>query len=178
MFFRGLPSVHACLNEECTERRVWVDGKTVLGRFYTEPWTNCKCGARVFEIFTHRDCGTSFMRAFGIGRRADFLWNEQGGTLSQFGALCTRSTSCSKTHTRIRFAAWSRSGSILRLDVCRRCSRPKRADSDWCTGPRNRTGMRGCPHSLIAQSARAERTLAALSRSWTWLRRANSRLRT
>jgi hypothetical protein len=86
MFFRGLPSVHACLNEECTERRDSVDGKTVLGRFYTEPRTNCKCGARVFEIFTHRDCGTSFMRAFGVGRRADFMWNEPGGTLSQFGA--------------------------------------------------------------------------------------------
>ena len=86
MFFRGLPSVHACLNEECTERRHSVKGKTVLGRFYTEPRTNCKCAARVFEIFTHRDCGTSFMRAFGVGRRADFLWNEHGGTLSQFGA--------------------------------------------------------------------------------------------
>ena len=57
-----------------------------MGRFYTEPRTICKCGARVFETFTHRDCGTAFMRAFGIGRRADFLWNEHGGTLSQFGA--------------------------------------------------------------------------------------------
>jgi hypothetical protein len=86
MFFRGLPSVHACLNEECTQRRYSADGKSVLGRFYTEPRTNCQCGGRVFEIFTHRDCGTSFMRAFGVGRRADFLWNEHGGTLSQFGA--------------------------------------------------------------------------------------------
>ena len=86
MFFRGLPSVHACLNEECTERRYSAEGKSVLGRFYTEPRTHCQCGGRVFEIFTHRDCGTSFMRAFGVGRRADFLWNEHGGTLSQFGA--------------------------------------------------------------------------------------------
>ncbi len=86
MFFRGLPSVHACLNEECTERRFAAEGKTILGRFYTEPRTHCKCGARVFEIFTHRDCGASFMRAFGVGRRADFLWNEHGGTLLQFGA--------------------------------------------------------------------------------------------
>jgi len=86
MFFRGLPSVHACLNEECTERRFPVEGKAILGRFYTEPLTHCKCRARVFEIFTHRDCGASFMRAFGVGRRADFLWNEHGGILSQFGA--------------------------------------------------------------------------------------------
>jgi ATP-dependent helicase YprA (DUF1998 family) len=86
MFFRGLPSVHACLNEACTERRITEEARSILGRFYTEPRTHCKCGARVFEIFTHRDCGTSFIRAFGVGRRADFLWNEQGGTLSQFGA--------------------------------------------------------------------------------------------
>ncbi len=86
MFFRGLPSVHACLNEECTERRLPVEGKAVLGRFYTEPRTHCKCVARVFEIFTHRDCGASFMRAYGVGRQADFLWNEHGGTVSQFGA--------------------------------------------------------------------------------------------
>jgi len=86
MFFRGLPSVHACVNEECTDRRFAVEGKAILGRFYTEPRTHCKCGARVFEIFTHRDCGACFMRAFGVGRRADFLWNEHGGTLSQFGA--------------------------------------------------------------------------------------------
>jgi hypothetical protein len=86
MFFRGLPSVHACLNEECKERRFQAEGNTILGRFYTEPRTHCKCGARVFEIFTHRDCGASFVRAFGVGRRADFLWNEHGGTLSQFGA--------------------------------------------------------------------------------------------
>jgi hypothetical protein len=26
------------------------------------------------------------MRAFGVGRRAEFLWNEHGGTVSQFGA--------------------------------------------------------------------------------------------
>jgi hypothetical protein len=86
MFFRGLPSVHACLNEACTERRFTEGAKSILGRFYTEHRTHCKCGARVFEIFTHRDCGVAFMRAFGVGRRADFLWNEHGGTLSQFGA--------------------------------------------------------------------------------------------
>jgi hypothetical protein len=86
MFFRGLPSLHACQNEGCMERRFRVEGKAILGRFYTEPRTHCKCGARVFEIFTHRDCGASFIRAFGVGRIADFLWNEHGGTLSQFGA--------------------------------------------------------------------------------------------
>jgi hypothetical protein len=65
------PSVHACLNEVCPERRFTEEAKSILGRFYTEPRTHCKCGARVFEIFTHRDCGAAFMRAFGVGRRAD-----------------------------------------------------------------------------------------------------------
>src|SRR5690349_19488967 len=34
---------------------------------------------------THRDCGVSFVRAFGAERTAEFLWNEAGGKLSEFG---------------------------------------------------------------------------------------------
>ncbi|MBS1853929.1 MAG: DEAD/DEAH box helicase [Acidobacteria bacterium] len=85
MLFRGLPSVHACINPQCTERRVEPGKKTLLGRLYTEPRTHCVCGARVYEIYTHRDCGVAFLRAFGFGRDTAFLWNERGGKMTEFG---------------------------------------------------------------------------------------------
>ena len=85
MLFRGLPSVHACVNPSCPYRRHLPGDSLLLGRFYTEPRTHCSCGSRVYEIYTHRDCGVSFVRAFGIERSAEFLWNEAGGKLSEFG---------------------------------------------------------------------------------------------
>ena len=85
MLFRGLPSVHACINVGCTERRVNPGNRAVLGKLYTEPRTHCGCGARVYEIYTHRDCGVCFIRSFGYGREASFLWNERGGKLAEFG---------------------------------------------------------------------------------------------
>jgi len=85
MLFRGLPSLHACLNSACSERRFEPGKDALLGRLYTEPRTHCACGSRVFEIYTHRDCGAAFLRAFGTSKDADFLWNERGGKLSEFG---------------------------------------------------------------------------------------------
>jgi len=85
MLFRGLPSIHACINAGCTERPVHPRQKALLGKLYTEPRTHCGCGARVYEIYTHRDCGVAFIRAFGDGREASFLWNERGGKLTEFG---------------------------------------------------------------------------------------------
>ncbi len=85
MLFRGLPSLHACLNSACVERRFDPGSNALLGRLYTEPRTQCGCGSRVFEIYTHRDCGAAFLRGFGSGKDAKFLWNERGGTLSEFG---------------------------------------------------------------------------------------------
>jgi hypothetical protein len=85
MLFRGLPSLHACLNSACSERRFESGKDALLGRLYTEPRTHCACGSRVFEIYTHRDCGAAFLRAFGTSKDAEFLWNERGGKLSEFG---------------------------------------------------------------------------------------------
>jgi hypothetical protein len=83
--FRGLPSIHACLNPKCTSRRHRPAKEMLLGRLFTEPHTKCSCGCRVFEVLTHRDCGAAYLRAFGTGENADFLWHEQGGTLTNFG---------------------------------------------------------------------------------------------
>jgi ATP-dependent helicase YprA (DUF1998 family) len=84
LLFRGLPPLFACINSSCSERR-HPSEDTLLGRLYTEPRTQCDCGGRVFEILTHRDCGAAYLRAFSTNAKADFLWHERGGILTEFG---------------------------------------------------------------------------------------------
>jgi Lhr-like helicase len=84
LLFRGLPPLYACINSSCPARRN-PTGETLLGRLYTEPRTQCNCGGRVFEVLTHRDCGAAYIRAFATNSKADFLWHERGGTLTEFG---------------------------------------------------------------------------------------------
>jgi Lhr-like helicase len=84
MLFRGLPPLYACINSSCTARR-HASGETLLGRLYTEQRTQCECGARVFELLTHRDCGAAYLRVFATSSAPDFLWHERGGTLTAFG---------------------------------------------------------------------------------------------
>jgi len=79
MLFRGLPSLWACISQRCSARLSGADGPTLLGRLYTEPRTHCECGARVYELLAHRDCGAVFLRAFGDGDRPNFYWHEAGG---------------------------------------------------------------------------------------------------
>lgn len=86
LMFRGLPSLFVCINSTCSARRSRPGDEGLLGRLYTEPRTHCDCGARVFELLTHRDCGAAFLRVFGTGPHPDFLWHEQGGRLTDFGA--------------------------------------------------------------------------------------------
>lgn len=84
LLFRGLPPLYACINANCTVRRK-TPGTPLLGRLYTEPRTQCDCGARVFELLTHRDCGAAYLRAFATSAAPGFLWHERGGTLAEFG---------------------------------------------------------------------------------------------
>jgi ATP-dependent helicase YprA (DUF1998 family) len=85
MLFRGLPSIYACINSRCRFRRHAAGEEKLLGRLFTQPRTRCDCGARVFELYTHRDCGVSYLRVFGSGPGADFFWHEKGGALKDFG---------------------------------------------------------------------------------------------
>jgi ATP-dependent helicase YprA (DUF1998 family) len=85
MLFRGLPSLFVCVDPRCTKRRDGRDGNAIAGRMYTEPRARCDCGARVFELFTHRDCGAAYLRAYGAGPEPTFLWHERGGVLTEFG---------------------------------------------------------------------------------------------
>jgi Domain of unknown function (DUF1998)/DEAD/DEAH box helicase/Helicase conserved C-terminal domain len=81
LMFRGLPSLYACINPRCDVRRYQPGQEQLLGRLYSEPKTRCSCAleARVYELYTHRDCGAAFLRVFGRGKVPTFYWHEQGG---------------------------------------------------------------------------------------------------
>lgn len=83
LFFRGLPALYACINSSCDRRRYKPGEKLLLGRLYTEPRTHCDCSvrARVYELYTHRDCGAAFLRVFSRGDDRTFYWHEKGGTV-------------------------------------------------------------------------------------------------
>ena len=80
MFFRGLPRQFICINPLCTQRRSESGKNDFLGRMYAEPRLQCECGARVFELLTHRTCGSAYIRAFRHVKDRDqdaaFLWTE------------------------------------------------------------------------------------------------------
>ncbi|QDZ11824.1 DEAD/DEAH box helicase [Devosia ginsengisoli] len=82
MFFRGLPGLFACVNPQCTAARA-TDGHRILGKLHTHARGACDCGARVFELLTHRECGTAFVRAYVDGPKPDFLWASPSGSLRE-----------------------------------------------------------------------------------------------
>jgi ATP-dependent helicase YprA (DUF1998 family) len=80
-FFRGLPGLWACLDHDC-----WaVDRKShpapsPIGALYAQPRATCDCGARVFELYTCRHCGSAYARTYTDDViEPSFLWNEPGG---------------------------------------------------------------------------------------------------
>lgn len=87
LFFRGLPALYACINPCCDQRRYRPGEAHLLGRLYVEPRTHCSCSAqaRVYELFSHRECGAAFLRVFGLGKKANFYWHEQGGNATYVG---------------------------------------------------------------------------------------------
>lgn len=81
MFLRGLPKLYACVNPECPERRIKDPNYKLLGKIYTKPQFICDCGARVFELLSHRTCGAAYIRAFRLRDFHEypmFLWTEKG----------------------------------------------------------------------------------------------------
>ena len=80
-FFRGLPGLWVCMDPDCTElAKDHKDG--ICGKMYSQPRELCKCGARVFEFFTCRNCGTAYARAYtnNVDTPAT-LWPEAGHRL-------------------------------------------------------------------------------------------------
>src|SRR5262249_14277571 len=76
LFFRGLPGLFACVDPNCRHRQQ-SERQSRLGRIYATPRLRCECGARVYELLTHRDCGAAFIRGYLADENADFLWHER-----------------------------------------------------------------------------------------------------
>ncbi len=83
LFYRGLPSLYACINPNCNQRLDTSTEKHLLGRLYTAPRTHCDCGGRVYELLTHQDCGSAFIRAYIQGTQGDFLLHLPSGNIGQ-----------------------------------------------------------------------------------------------
>jgi len=63
--FRGIPGLFACINPACEETKKNIETKKIFGKLYTSPRIQCdKCGGRVYEVLTHRDCGAAYIRAY------------------------------------------------------------------------------------------------------------------
>lgn len=75
LFFRGIQGLYACIDPKCP-RRFDVKRSANLGKLWTHPRQFCECGARVFEVLTHRDCGTEYLRGY-VGPSLDFLFHER-----------------------------------------------------------------------------------------------------
>jgi hypothetical protein len=76
LFFRGLPPLYACINPRCRSRKSADGPAGVLGALWLSPRLHCTCGARVYELYAHRNCGALFLRAFAPAEPAEFYWHE------------------------------------------------------------------------------------------------------
>src|SRR5207248_3043585 len=79
VFYRGLPGLWVCLDPECSGLEGDERGGP-CGRLYGQPRDACDaCGARVFELYTCRACGTAYARAYTDNlEEPNFLWAEAG----------------------------------------------------------------------------------------------------
>ena len=81
VFYRGLPGIWACMDQNCSEL-LPEEQEGPLGKLYSQPRDVCRCGARVLELFTCRNCGTAYVRAYTDNLEdPSYLWSEPGGIL-------------------------------------------------------------------------------------------------
>lgn len=80
-FFRGLPGIWACMDAECS-RLGEAEKDGICGPLYSQPRDSCDCGARVLELYTCRNCGTAYARAYTDDMDVpQALWPEPGESL-------------------------------------------------------------------------------------------------
>ena len=80
-FFRGLAGLWVCMDPDCSEiDEEEKDG--ICGRMHSQPRDICECGARVLELYTCRNCGTAYARAYtdDVDSPAA-LWSEPGQSI-------------------------------------------------------------------------------------------------
>ena len=77
-FYRGLPGLWICMDPDCGQlEEAERDG--ICGKMYGQPHDRCRCGARVLELFTCRNCGTAYARGYTPDVDApSALWPEPG----------------------------------------------------------------------------------------------------
>ena len=77
-FYRGLPGLWVCMDPNCPA----LGDKSAsgpVGQMYAQPREICSCEARVLELFTCRQCGTAYARAYVDDiANPTFLWSQPG----------------------------------------------------------------------------------------------------
>ena len=77
-FFRGLPGLWVCMDADCSEVGERCE-EGICGKMYGQPREHCNCGARVLELYTCRNCGTAYARAYtDDALTPSALWAEPG----------------------------------------------------------------------------------------------------
>ena len=80
-FFRGLVGLWVCMDPDCNEVPD-EEKNNICGNLYSQPRDTCKCGARVLELYTCRNCGTAYARAYTDNIDSPkVLWLEPGQSL-------------------------------------------------------------------------------------------------
>ncbi len=80
-FFRGLPGLWTCMDPGCSDLGE-SESDGICGRLYSQPRQSCHCGARVLELYTCRNCGTAYARAYTDDVDCpSSLWSEPGESL-------------------------------------------------------------------------------------------------
>lgn len=78
-FYRGLAGLWVCLDSECKALPLNMRGGST-GKLYSQPLDTCECGARVLELYTCRNCGSAYARAYTDNiENPEFLWANPGG---------------------------------------------------------------------------------------------------
>jgi hypothetical protein len=82
-FYRGLPGLWVCMDSECSGLDEGERGGPA-GKLYGQPREACDhCGARVLELYTCRNCGAAYARAYTDNLdQPEFLWPEAGTRFS------------------------------------------------------------------------------------------------
>ena len=80
-FFRGLAGLWVCMDPDCN--KIEDDHKDgICGKMYSQPRERCECGAPVLELYTCRNCGTAYARAYSDDIDVpSALWSESGERL-------------------------------------------------------------------------------------------------
>ena len=76
-FFRGLAGLWICMDPDCPFKELGASPNA--GKLYSQPQDICDCGARVLELYTCRNCGSLYGRAYTDDlKMPSYLWAEPG----------------------------------------------------------------------------------------------------